>query len=329
MKPAFKYIGLVALVLLPGCTLWHGPAADLPSKNGIVAGESITVGGNENIYGIAREHNVSMRELIVLNDLKPPFEVKQGQTLILPATGQSFGGNMPVPSPAPLDTVEKSALPPIEPAGVSSEALEPVPPAPMQPQPLPPAAPSGASSVQQIPLSHPAPQAAPAPQSALQTHEPVQALNQPSPPQKQMATTLQDSSRAADEAAASLSMKWPLQGPILSGFGPKGPGLNNDGINIGAPKGAPVTAAAPGTVVYAGDEMKGFGNLVLIRHTDDWVTAYAHLDRVLVKKDAVVAQGDMIGTVGKTGSVATPQLHFETRHNGKPVDPAQVVKTAL
>ena len=88
-------------------------------------------------------------------------------------------------------------------------------------------------------------------------------------------------------------------------------------------------AAAPGTVVYAGDEMKGFGNLVLIRHEGDWVTAYAHLDRVMVKQDSVVAEGDEIGTVGKTGNVSTPQLHFETRQGGKPVDPAGVVKGNL
>jgi murein DD-endopeptidase MepM/ murein hydrolase activator NlpD len=152
--------------------------------------------------------------------------------------------------------------------------------------------------------------------------EPVPALNRPAPLQKQMATT----ASPPDTSGTPLDMQWPVQGPILSGFGSKGPGLNNDGVNIGAPKGAPVVAAAPGTVVYAGDEMKGFGNLVLIRHEGDWVTAYAHLDRVLVKKDTVVGQGDMIGTVGKTGNVATPQLHFETREGGKPVDPASVVK---
>ena len=122
-------------------------------------------------------------------------------------------------------------------------------------------------------------------------------------------------------------MVWPVQGPVLSPFGLKGSGLNNDGINIGAPKGAPIVASAGGIVVYAGNEMKGFGNLILIRHEEGWVTAYAHLDRMLVSKDAVVAQGDMIGTVGKTGNVASPQLHFETRLKDKPVDPATVIKS--
>jgi murein DD-endopeptidase MepM/ murein hydrolase activator NlpD len=117
-----------------------------------------------------------------------------------------------------------------------------------------------------------------------------------------------------------------VQGPKLSGFGPKGQGVNNDGVNIGAPKGSPVVAAANGIVVYAGDDMKGFGNLVLIRHEGGWVTAYTYLDRVLVAKDAVVAQGDMIGTVGKSGNISSPQLHFETRHDGKAVDPDGVIK---
>ncbi len=120
-------------------------------------------------------------------------------------------------------------------------------------------------------------------------------------------------------------MVWPVQGPLLSSYGPKGQGLNNDGVNIGAPKGAPIVAAAPGIVVYAGSDLKGFGNLILIRHRGGWVTAYAHLDRMLVAKDAVVAQGDMIGTVGRTGNVSSPQIHFETRHGGRPVDPKSVV----
>ena len=112
---------------------------------------------------------------------------------------------------------------------------------------------------------------------------------------------------------------------MLSGFGPKGQGVNNDGVNIGAPKGAPVVAAGNGIVAYAGNDMKGFGNLILIRHEGGWVTAYAHLDRILVSKDAAVAQGDMIGTVGKTGNISSPQLHFEIRQKNKPVDPTSLL----
>ena len=332
-----RLISLLMLVTLSACAGFHPQRPYLPSRNGIESGETITVKNDENIYTVAREHNVSMRELIVLNDLKPPFEIRSGQSLILPAGGSSFGGDMKPPEAAPLAPVEKNDLSPITPAGVSSQQLEPIAPMPSSMPPASTVRPLGAS---EGPQSLVAPGVPVAPQST-KTAEPIQMLNQPAPLQKQMATTatpkdgasLQTKTEAASPAAAvtaaGVPMVWPVQGPVLSGFGPKGAGLNNDGVNIGAPKGSPVVAAAPGTVVYAGNEMKGFGNLVLIRHQGDWVTAYAHLDRVLVKKDAIVDQGDEIGTVGKTGNVPTPQLHFETRQNGKPVDPAGVVKSSL
>jgi len=126
----------------------------------------------------------------------------------------------------------------------------------------------------------------------------------PSQPPQQVAAI--NPSEAAPPPEPPVAFVWPVQGPVLSGYGPKGQGLNNDGVNIGAPKGAPVVAAASGIVVYAGNEMKGFGNLVLIRHQGGWITAYAHLDRVLVNKDAVVAQGDMIGTVGNPAASPHP-----------------------
>jgi len=328
----------VLAALLSACTATHPPQTYLPDRSGIQAGETITVGRDENIYTIAHEHNVSMRELIVLNNLRPPFEVRPGQSIILPAGGSSFQGNMPPPAAAPLAPVEQNALAPIEPAAVSAPqslepiALPPAAPAPtttnlttqglLVPSPQPTTAPTGATAK---PMASAVP-------SAPASVGPVQALNRPSPVQAQTATTMSPPSAATPVAPvmadAPINMVWPVQGPIISGFGSKGAGLTNDGVTIGAPKGAPVVAAAPGTVVYAGDEMKGFGNLVLIRHQNDWVTAYAHLDRVLVKKDSVVAQGDMIGTVGKTGNVATPQLHFETRQNGKAVDPAGVIKNS-
>lgn len=113
---------------------------------------------------------------------------------------------------------------------------------------------------------------------------------------------------------------WPVDGPVLSGFGLKNGNTVNDGVNIASPRGAPVQAAANGIVIYAGNE-GNYGNLVLIRHGSGTVTAYSHLDRTVVDKDSVVAKGDMIGTVGSTGDVKGPQLHFEIRRSGHPVDP--------
>lgn len=121
---------------------------------------------------------------------------------------------------------------------------------------------------------------------------------------------------------ASSKFIWPVDGPVISAYGPRKGGLHNDGINIRAPRGAPVRAADDGTVVYAGSGVKGYGKLVLLGHGDRWVTAYAHMERLLVKKGQTVKQGDSIGTVGSSGSVSSPQLHFETRRGTDAINPA-------
>jgi murein DD-endopeptidase MepM/ murein hydrolase activator NlpD len=124
------------------------------------------------------------------------------------------------------------------------------------------------------------------------------------------------------------TFSWPVRGRVLAGFGPTPDGLHNDGINIAARAGAPVIAAENGVVVYAGSELKGFGNLLLIRHADGWMTAYAHLDKALVKKGQKVTKGQAIGTVGSTGGVSQPQLHFEIRRGTQAVDPAKFLSVA-
>jgi murein DD-endopeptidase MepM/ murein hydrolase activator NlpD len=124
-----------------------------------------------------------------------------------------------------------------------------------------------------------------------------------------------------EPTASASGFTWPLKGEIVSSFGPKVGGLHNDGINIAAAEGTPVKAAAAGTVAYAGDDLKGFGNLVLIRHSDGWITAYAHLATMNVTKGDEVNAAQTIGTVGQTGSVDSPQLHFELRHGKEAIDP--------
>lgn len=114
---------------------------------------------------------------------------------------------------------------------------------------------------------------------------------------------------------------WPVQGKVVSNFGPIAKGRNNDGINIKAPLGTPVKAADAGTVAYAGNELRGFGNLILIKHSGGWMTAYAHNDRILVRKGQKVKKGEKISTVGSTGGVSSPQLHFEIRAGKKAVNP--------
>lgn len=312
-----KNAALVTILVLgmAGCGIFENPPA--AQRAGVVPGQTITVNGNQNLYAIAQANGVSMRDIIVLNNLHEPFTLKSGQSLVLPfkrgdvaspvssgltSTAAGDSGSM---AAAPMGSIQSEELPPPIATKPQPTSLPPL----QQPQNLPPPAKPKAG--------------------------PVDVLNAPAaPPPKPVTTTMAAPPPApapaapavASSSAVTPAMIWPVQGPLLSGFGPKGSGVNNDGVNIGAPKGSPVVAAASGIVVYAGNEMKGFGNLVLIRHEGGWVTAYAYLDRTLVAKDAVVAQGDMIGTVGKTGNVSSPQLHFETRQNGKPVDPNGVVK---
>ena len=125
---------------------------------------------------------------------------------------------------------------------------------------------------------------------------------------------------------SNSKFSWPVRGNILSGYGPKKGGLVNDGINIAASQGTPVKAAENGVVAYAGNEVKGMGNLIIIQHSDGWMTIYAHLDSMSVKRGTRVNVGNQIGTVGKTGKVDKPQLHFEIRKGTKAYNPTQYLK---
>lgn len=122
-------------------------------------------------------------------------------------------------------------------------------------------------------------------------------------------------------AIGGTDFRWPVRGRVISGYGAKPNGQTNDGVNISVPEGTEIKAAEGGVVAYAGNELKGFGNLVLIRHAGEWVTAYAHASEILVKRGDVVRRGQAIARSGKTGSVTTPQLHFEVRRGASPVDP--------
>ena len=130
--------------------------------------------------------------------------------------------------------------------------------------------------------------------------------------------------RTAAEGA-TIHLDWPLTGHLLSTFGAKPGGRFNDGVNIAAAPGTPVHAAASGIVLYAGNGVPAFGNLVLVRHADGWLTAYAHCATLLVTKGDRVTGGQPIATAGATGEVDTPQLHFEVRRGRKPVDPLGIL----
>jgi murein DD-endopeptidase MepM/ murein hydrolase activator NlpD len=134
--------------------------------------------------------------------------------------------------------------------------------------------------------------------------------------------------KTAEPAGSLPSFRWPVRGRVIAGFGPKPNGLQNDGINLAVPEGTPVKAAEDGVVAYAGNELKGYGNLVLVRHSNGFVTAYAHASEILVKRGDVVKRGQVIAKSGQTGNVTSPQLHFEIRKGSTPVDPAQYLSGA-
>ncbi len=121
------------------------------------------------------------------------------------------------------------------------------------------------------------------------------------------------------KAQAKKKFGWPASGRVVSEFG--GGSAGNDGINIAGKIGDPIKAADAGTVVYAGNELKGYGNLVLVRHKEGWITAYAHNNKLNVVKGQTVAKGQKIAEMGKTGSVKSPQVHFEVRYKSKVVNP--------
>jgi murein DD-endopeptidase MepM/ murein hydrolase activator NlpD len=133
----------------------------------------------------------------------------------------------------------------------------------------------------------------------------------------------ESSAKSAEPTGAMPSFRWPVHGRIISSFGSKPNGAQNDGINVAVPEGTPVKAAEDGVVAYAGNELKGYGNLVLVRHSNGYVSAYANASELLVKRGDSVKRGQTIARAGQTGSVSSPQLHFEIRKGSTPVDPTK------
>jgi murein DD-endopeptidase MepM/ murein hydrolase activator NlpD len=232
---------------------------------------------------IAQKTGVSERALIERNNLDPT-RLRIGQTLYLPK-----GGKAPV---APRAVAANESKPAPDVHVVKTTAIQPPEPA-------------------EKPHQAPKPQAVPA---VAGSDEVIGGQN------PQVASTQQ---LPAPEPMSGNSFRWPVQGRIISEFGTKPDGGHNDGINVAVPLGTSVKAAENGVVAYAGDELKGYGNLVLIRHSNNWVSAYAHNDEILVKRGDQVRRGQVIAKAGRTGQVNQPQLHFELRKGSRPVDPTK------
>src|SRR5215470_5155867 len=268
----------------------------------------VTVQRGDTLSDIAHAHHVPMRVLAEANGLPPPYRIQAGRTLMIPEAGQP---RAPAPvSVAALASTEPSA--PVQPATRPDSAAS---------------APPGASSIQAAslpPVVSPAREAkgeaAAAPTNSADIVPPPAASPSTPPP----------SSGAAEPPAphSANTFLWPVRGRILAAYGSSSDGTHNDGINIGAPRGAAVEAADAGVVAYTGNELRGYGNLILIKHADGWISAYAHCDQLLVKRGEKVSRGQVIARVGSTGNVSEPQLHFELRHGREAVDPREFL-TAL
>lgn len=249
----------------------------------------VRVKAGETLFILSRRHGVSARAIIDANRLRPPYRLAPGLRLKIPAARQY--------SVARGDTLygisRRFGVDAFELARLNRLAP-----------------PYNIYSGQR--LSLPVALAAPKPKPA--------AKSAPKPPPKGPPPP-----RIASPKGRFI---WPLRGRILSSYGPKGEGLHNDGINIAAPRGAAVHAAGSGTVAYAGNELRGFGNLLLIRHAGGWVTAYAHNQKLLVQRGQKVRQGQAIARVGSSGSVIKPQLHFEIRQGRRAINPARQLAAA-
>lgn len=155
------------------------------------------------------------------------------------------------------------------------------------------------------------------------THTPPRIINAAPEPERKIASRsdiTSDVERPAPETTAG-KFAWPVRGKVIAGFGRRPDGTHNDGVNVAVPQGTSIHAVDAGKVAYAGNELKGYGKLVLIRHANGWVSAYAHADQLLVRKDDEVRRGQVIAKAGKTGAVDQPQVHFELRQGSRPVDP--------
>jgi murein DD-endopeptidase MepM/ murein hydrolase activator NlpD len=341
-------------VILKANKVRHPRDIDVGDKLKVPTRKSYVVKRGDTLYSIARRNGVPLTALRELNGVDSRSHLHVGQTI-------DISGEPPAPPPSRHARPERTRTPPPErhvappsrpSATISGSAFAPPPAAPpVVPSSLPPAPPasSGSLPVPSTPPSHPVPYTQlPGAVTSPQTAPPVRPSATYPPatyaPPTRPATPYSPPAYAPPSAEAPVGTSdsqvaaagrgrfiWPTRGALLSGFGLKPGGQRNDGLDIAAADGTPVRAAAAGDVVYAGNLVPGFGNLVLIKHEDGWVTAYAHLSATEVKIRDHVSQGTEIGTVGSSGGVDQPQLHFEVRYapspreRARPIDPALVL----
>lgn len=259
------------------------PAPTAPRQ---AAGEQVhVVQPGESLIGLSRRYNVPLATLAKANNVQVYHKVTMGERIVIP------GGARP-------QQVARQAWPQAQQPATQVATAAPMLPPPAQPVVQAPR--TAAPAVAKV-------QTVPAETARVATEAPA-----PDSVVKQ-----------AEATGAMPSFRWPVKGRVISGFGQSANGATNDGINLAVPEGTPVKAAEDGVVAYAGNELKGYGNLVLIRHSNGYVSAYANASELLVKRGDSVKRGQVIAHAGQTGNVTSPQLHFEIRKGSTPVDPTK------
>ncbi len=288
-----------ALVLAACAPKWEPPPG---YRGGFLAGadtpRAVTVQSGDSVYTISRRYNVPMKALIEANGLEPPYILYPGQVLKIdpPVVHVVQSGDS-------LYAISRRYGVDMRSLAQKNNIQSPYTIFPGQ-QLMVPDTYTTATAVARAPSRQQPPSTTPQstrPSSRDTVSAPVAP---PAPP-----------------ARSGSRFVWPVDGELVSKFGPAGKGLHNDGINIAVREGAEVRAAENGVVAYSGNELQGFGNLLLIKHADGWMTAYAHNKELLVKRGDEVKRGQVISRAGQSGNVRSPQLHFELRRGTRAVDP--------
>ncbi len=276
-----------------------------------------TVKAGDSLYALSRQHKIKLTELQQVNGIADVRKVRPGTVLKVPGNGSAAPTTAAAPEPAPAARTAAAAppaapmpsAPSTRPTLLNGEAKAEAKAAEVKPEAKPETKPDTKVAALTDRASDAAPAEAPA--------------GLPSATEKgdKVAAAAPAAAAAAPAASATGKLRWPVKGKIIAGFGPRPDGTHNDGVNVSVPQGTEVHAADAGTVAYAGEELKGYGKLILLRHDNGWVTAYAHNDELLVKRGDRVKRGQALAKAGKSGQVDQPQVHFELRQGSKPVDP--------
>lgn len=274
-----------------------------PSADLFINATAVKVGRGDTVYSIARRHKLSPRALIDANNLRPPYALTIGQRLVLPQ-----GRLHTVRRGEYLASIARRYDAEVFVIARINGVRAPYTIYPGQKLRIPRS--SGVGGVQWARVPNPS-GSRPAPANATRDTRPSAKVAS--------APTRTQVPAPPDRRGGKFA--WPVQGKIISDFGGKDKGLFNDGINIAVAEGTDVKASENGVVAYAGNEIRGFGNLLLIKHSGGWVSAYAHNSRLLVKRGDTVKRGQVISKSGRTGSVTQAQLHFELRKGSRAVDP--------